>query len=134
LAAVDIANPQVPKEPFFAGTLQLGADGDYLLESGPQLIRKLWLRRLVTQKRDFFHLPEYGVGIRLKEPIPAANLGKLKTQIEEQLLREPEVKSVNVTVTMDTRGILTVQARGVLRKTGEEVQVGFKTDDRGLVL
>lgn len=134
MAAVDIANPQVPKEPFFAGTLQLGADGDYLLESGTQLIRKLWLRRLVTQKGDFFHLPDYGVGIRVKEPIPVANLGRLKTQIEEQLAREPEVESVTATVSMDSRGILTVQARGALRKTGEAVQVGFKSDDRGLVL
>lgn len=130
----DIANPQNPSQQWFAGTLQLTGSGDYKLESGPTLLRKLILRRLVTTPGDFFHLPAYGVGIRVKEPIPASNLGKLKSKIEQQVLQEPEVKTATASVTLDTNGVLTVKVRAVDAQTGKAIDIGFKSTDAGLVL
>jgi hypothetical protein len=133
-AVRDLANPQVPSQEWFAGTLQLTAAGDYQLESGKQLVRKLILRRLISTPGDFFHLPSYGIGFRVKQPIPAANLGALKTRIEKQLLQEPELEQVNVALTLASNGVLTVTVRAILQKTGEALQIGFKSSDQGLVL
>ena len=130
----DIANPQVPSDNWFAGTLQLNAAGDYKLESGKQLVRKLILRRLISTPGDFFHMPGYGLGIQLKEPIPPSQLGALKTQIEQQARQEPEVEAARASVTLASNGVLTVKVRVTLRPTHESVDIGFKASDQGLVL
>lgn len=129
----DIANPQIPQDAFTAGTLQLDAAGDYRLESGPQLVKKLILRRLMSTPRDFFHLPDYGIGIRLKEPIPSSDLGRLKTSIEQQVLREPEVEAVNASIILAVNGVLTVTVRAKLRNTGENIEVGYIAGQQGVV-
>lgn len=125
VATRDIANPQFPASPYEAGTLQLGADGDYQLEVGAPLVRKLILRRLMSTPRDFFHLPDYGIGFRVKEPIPVSDLGRLKTTIEQQVLREREVDSAAAQVTMASNGVLTVLVRAHMRSTGESIEVGY---------
>lgn len=125
VAVRDIANPQVAGTPFFAGTLLLGGDGDYVVESGPPLLRKLILRRLMSTPGDFFHLPDYGLGLRQKEPIPTTDLGRLKTTIEQQILREPELVNVVASISLATNGVLTVQVQAQERSTGEKVAVGY---------
>lgn len=126
-ASRDLANPQVPAPSGSpAGTLQVTAAGDYALVTGAALVEKLLLRRLTSAPGDFFHLPAYGLGLRVKEPVPAASLPRLKASIEQQALREPEVESASATLTQDpARGLLTVEVRARLRKTGETARVGF---------
>jgi len=130
----DLANPQFPSDNWFAGTLQLNAAGDYRLESGKELVRKLILRRLITTPGDFFHMPFYGIGLKVKEPVPLANLGSLKTKIEQQCLEEREIEQVKATVTMASNGTLTVIIRATLKPTGETLEIGFKSNSQGLVL
>jgi hypothetical protein len=130
----DIANPQLPQVNWAAGTLQLDAAGDYKLETGAQLLRKLILRRLFSFPGDFFHLPSYGIGIRVKEPVPPSKLASLKTQIEQQCLQEREVAQVSAAVTLASNGVLTVTVRAKMRPTGETLEIGFKAKDGGLVL
>lgn len=131
----DIANPQVPRGEWFAGTLQIGANGDYVLDSGAALVRKLILRRLMTTPGDFFHLPSYGVGIRTKEPIPAANLGKLKTAVEQQCAQETEIENIAAYLSLSpANGILTIKVKATLKKTGEAIEIGFKSNSSGVVL
>jgi hypothetical protein len=130
----DIANPQAQSSEWFGGTLQLTAAGDYKLESGAAMVRKLIFRRLMSAPGDFFHLPSYGIGLRVKEPIPAANLGNLKTKIEQQVMREPELESVRVSLSLDSSGVLTVGVNGRLRTTGEPLGMSFKANDQGVVL
>jgi len=130
LASRDIANPHGPteEEGFFAGTLQLDGAGDYRLETGAALVKKLILRRLISRPRDFFHLPQYGIGLRVKEPIPAADLGRLKTDIEAQCRMEPEVSDVRATLTQDAaRNFLVVRIKATLKKTGESIEIGLKS-------
>ncbi len=131
----DLANPQVPRGEWFAGTLQLSASGDYVLDSGAALVRKLILRRLMTTPGDFFHLPNYGVGIRTKEPLPAANLGKLKTAIEQQCAQETEIENIAAYLSLSpANGILTIKVKATLKKTGEAVEIGFRSNSSGVVL
>jgi hypothetical protein len=93
----DYANAPTPFNPL-GGTLQITAAGDYATIGGKELLRKLIVRRLITSPGEFFHLPEYGVGLRVKEPLPAADLTKLRAEIERQILLEPDVVSVRVSL------------------------------------
>jgi hypothetical protein len=123
--ARDISNPQTPAESLgvLGGTLVLTSGGDYETVTGSDLVRKLLVRRLLTSPGDFFHLPEYGIGFRLKEPIAAANLVSLKAEIEQQARREPEVEEALASVTLDANGILTVMLRARLKSSGQQIDV-----------
>lgn len=135
VASRDYANLQVPSTVFQAGTLQVNGAGDYELESGAPLVKKLLLRRLMAKAGDFFHLPTYGLGLREKEPVPAADLGRLKASIEAQALKEPEVQAAAATLVLEAAaGILRVSVRAQLRKSGEQVEVGLALGAGGLVL
>ena len=103
------------------GTLLVDKAGDYESVSGAALVKKLILRRLMSRPGDFFHLPKYGIGLRDKEPVTGGNLGKLKTEIERQVLLEPEVGVAAVSLALATNGTLTVQVKATLRTTGQVV-------------
>ena len=104
-------------------TLRIGSGGDYVSQSGEALIRKLVLRRLISKPGDFFHLPNYGVGLRVKEPIPTVDLRKLAVQIEQQVTLEPEVAEsrANLSYAAGT-GSLVVSLKVRLKATGDVVQ------------
>jgi hypothetical protein len=131
----DIANPQIPQElsGVLGGTLVVGANGDYELSSGAALLRKLILRRIMTTPGEFFHLPDYGVGLRVKEPIPIADLVLLKAEIERQVLRETEIESARVDLTTQPGNILVIQVRAKMHTTGEQVRVDIAASDVSVV-
>jgi hypothetical protein len=117
----DYRNPPAPSGlNSLSGTLIIGTDGDYQLEDGQTLVRKLIYRRLTTIPGSFWHLPNYGAGIRVKEPVPATGLIKLRAEIERQVKLEPEVERVRVSLRQSANSlIITVRAR--LRPTGQQV-------------
>ena len=59
-----------------------------------------------------------------KEPVPA-NLVALAAEIERQIGQEPEVETARADLTEDASGILTVQVRITLKKTGQQVDVSY---------
>jgi hypothetical protein len=122
----DYANARVTAE---GSTLVVNAGGDYETVSGAELVKKLLLRRLTTKPGDFFHLPNYGLGLEEKEPLRISDIGKLKTAIEAQALEEPEVESVSAEVTMSSNGVLTCRVRARLRATGQDISVSYSPSD-----
>ena len=131
----DIANSQVPGFSVFAGTLQIGGDGDYKTVTGTELTRKLVIRRLITRPGDFFHLPNYGIGLRMKEPLPTSDLPKLKKAIEQQCLQEQEVQAAKATLTLDpANNTLIVRVQVQEKQSGQQIDIGFKVNDTGVVL
>lgn len=132
----DLSNAQVPSSmpSFSGGTLIINATGDYDNVSGKALVQKLVLRRLISRPGDFFHLPKYGIGLRDKEPIPAGNLGKLRAEIQRQILLEPEVADATVSLELASTGILTIKPRIRLRPTGEVVSFSLPLGPTGLAL
>ncbi len=108
-----------------SGTLVIKG-GDYTLVSGADLLKKLIIRRLTTTPGEFFHIPAYGVGIRVKQPLPAGDLIQLRARIEQQLLLEPDVQTVQATVTQSLN-VLTVRVRARLARTGQDVSVGISS-------
>lgn len=120
--STDLANPPAPRLDTLlsGGTLRVNSAGDYVTVTGAELVRKLVIRRLISVPGDFFHLPNYGVGIKEKEPVPVADLVQLKSRIEFQVKKEPEILDALASITLDPRGILTVQLRAKL-KSGEQI-------------
>lgn len=102
------------------GVLQVLPGGDYVLQSGSSLLRKLIYRRLTTTKGAFFHMPEYGEGIKVKEPINPANLPAMQADIERAISLEPEVEAARVQLILTT-AVLTVVVTAKLRKENAEV-------------
>jgi hypothetical protein len=118
IGLTDFANSPFPFNPP-GGTLEISAGGDYAMISGAKLVRKLIYRRLVTSPKEFFHLPNYGVGLRLKEPLPTNDLVKLTAEIERQVELEPEVESAAAVVEFTpSKNLLVVIVRAKL-KDGE---------------
>lgn len=101
---IDIANPYVRRDalqlPPVLGSYQITDKGDLGLDkSGEASLRKRLQRRMVSAATDFFHLVGYGAGVRPKELIRPSTLQRLQSVLRAQLLKEPEVTSVQVSVT-----------------------------------
>ena len=109
-----------------SGTLTITTGGDYASQSGAELIKKLVLRRLISKPGDFFHLPNYGLGLRVKEPIPNVDLRKLAVQIEEQVNLEPEVAESRASLSYAAgTGTLLVNLKVRLKSTGDVIQTNM---------
>lgn len=107
-----------------AGTLEIDSAGDYTTQFGADLVRKLILRRLIAKPGDFFHLPRYGLGLRVKEPLPASDLRKLAAAIEEQVNQEPEVQASKVNLSYSaSAAALNVFIQVRLRPNGQVAQI-----------
>jgi hypothetical protein len=108
--SVDILNAPVPTSDRIGGAFRI-VSGDYATQSGVDLYRKLVVRRLTTKPGAFFHLPDYGLGLSLKEPVPMGSAPRLKAEIERQVRLEPETLEVSATVIVAPAGIETVNLR-----------------------
>lgn len=91
------------------GVFEVESNGDYLEISGLEVLKKIILRKLTTIPASFFHLPNFGIGLRVKEPIPGNEIVKLKRDIELAVLEEPEVAQVGVQISFSNDGILIVK-------------------------
>lgn len=101
--------------------------GDYALVEGPALIQKLLLRRLTTTPGDFYHIPAYGVGLRVKQPIPGGDLVRFKAAIERELmLEQPGISSVSASISQ-RQNTLSVKVTAVMTRTGEQVTVALNS-------
>jgi hypothetical protein len=129
-AQTDIANPQTPKQVDaggipttpLGGTLVITEAGDYDSVSGAELVKKLIIRRVFTPLGGFFHLPDYGIGIAVKEPLPVASLPKLRAEIERQARLEPEVEDVAAPLSFQGN-VLTLSLSARIRPTGDRITI-----------
>lgn len=124
-AGRDLKNAPAPQVggSVIGGTLEV-AGGDYVLEGGVTLARKMVGRRLMVRPGELFHIPNFGVGIEVKQPLPGGSLAKLQARAERQIGLEPGMSNVSVTMVQD-QNTLTVEARATLAKTGQQVNVAL---------
>lgn len=135
LAIRDVANASITPlstllggdySEFASGTLVINSSGDYEPSSGEALIRKLIMRRLITQPGDFFHLPNYGAGLAVKATFSTANLRTLAKQIEMQVLQEPEIEKAKATLTYQAAtSSLIIQVQARMRSTGQQTALSL---------
>lgn len=116
---VDAANPPfVNGQP--NGSLRVRAGGDFANETGPALLKKLVLRFLQTSPGELDNLQDYGLGARIKEPVSTSDLVRLRTRIEQGLLRWiPGAVEAGARLEMGG-GVLNVQA-AVKTSAGETI-------------
>lgn len=122
----DLENPQADIETHPGGTLLVDSSNDYRNHSGIPFLKKLVMRRFSSLPGAYFHLAGYGLGIRTKEPLGLQDLVKLRTQMERQLLEEPEFASVRVPLSLSTDGILRGSVHAILSPSNTEVQIPFE--------
>lgn len=130
----DLANPQtllaaqsslpVPTVAIALGTFGVDDRGDYALDEGDVNLKKRILRRLMTRKNAFAHLPGYGVGVpdRIKTLGTAAALAALRADAEAQIMQEPDVQQVRVLILIPSNAPNLVRLRiAVKTKVGKPV-------------
>lgn len=130
---VDVRNPQVEKNEQ-NGALVVNTAGDYQLEEGVPLLRKLVLRRLVTAQGEFYHLSDqqYGLGIAPSQLYTTGDLVGLKTSIERQVMLEPEVAACRAQVDLFADNRLEVKLRVTLRRTGQQLTLSLPLQQSSL--
>lgn len=106
----DFANPQTtlaattslprPNAPSALGSFGVDDTGDYALDEGIVNLKKRIIRRLMTRKGAFAHLPNYGVGIpdAAKKLGQAVVLASLKADAEVQIAQEPDVLQSKIVI------------------------------------
>lgn len=113
---VDLANP-----PFVGGgaggSILVGAGGDYETETGRALLLKRVHRLLTTLPGELLGAPDYGIGLRVKEPLTVADVRELRLQIERALEAEPDVERAGARLRLADNA-LTVELR-VLMSVGQ---------------
>ena len=120
---LDLKNPQLPLNDQPGGTLNVPPGGDYDVHTGIDVLRKLVIRRLTTAPGSFFHMPDYGIGLRLKEPLVTPDLVRLRADIQQQLLKEPEFDAVQAAVALTPDGVLRITIKARLSKLNQEVVI-----------
>lgn len=121
------------KNPITLGNYVVDDSGDLAVEGGIESLRKRIFRRLTTTKGAFAFLPNYGIGLKLKELASAGELQSLKADIAQQVTREPEVQSVDVSLSLNPLGVLTVRLNVRLR-AGAPLEVSMTRLADGTVL
>ncbi len=88
------------------GTYRYDETGDLENESGIDYLRKRIIRRATTIQGTILHLPGYGAGKRLKTTISAGSIAQFRAELRAQVLEEPDVRAVTVSVLRPLPGIL----------------------------
>jgi len=124
---VDIHNPPTPESP--AGALSNKSGGDYQLESGEKMFRKVIVRAITWSKDACFHLAgqDFGEGeqLRLNENYSSADILKLKKRTLVQLGRVPEIRDPQVSITLDAQEVLTIYVSATIKATGATVSTAL---------
>lgn len=106
----DIANPQTfasndtsADQTWVLGTYHVDETGDYASDSGLPNLKKRIYRRLMTRKGAFAHMPDYGVGVadEGKRLNTATVQQRIIAEAERQILQEPDVDRVRVSILID---------------------------------
>lgn len=132
----DVANPQTfqalldplpnTSDPNLLGTIIPDDRGDYAFDEGNTNLKKRVLRRILSSKNRFAHLPGYGVGLaaEVKKLATAAKRSAIAAEAEKQIALEPDVQSVSVKIVGDGRapGLFRLRIR-VKSRTNDEQEI-----------
>lgn len=121
----DLANAPTPLAGLNGGALVVLSGGDYALQEGDSLLKKLIFRRLTTQPGAFYHLPNYGFGLSPKALVKPAQLPAIRRQMEDAIKLEPEVAAARVGLSLTSDGVMQVQIT-VQTTRQENLVFGFK--------
>ncbi|TAL42188.1 MAG: hypothetical protein EPN91_09025 [Salinibacterium sp.] len=108
----------------FAGTFVLDAKTDIDVQMGLDAVKKRVIRRLISTPGGFYHLRDYGVGLRNKEVYRTTQLSTLQTRVKQQVLQESEILDAKVQVSLVAQNTLVVSLTAKTQTgAGFEMQV-----------
>jgi phage baseplate assembly protein W len=128
---LDLRNDPNPNGQSMGGTLIVNTTGGYSTESGVELLRKLIIRRLITSRGGFYHLPNYGAGLAVKEPVRPADLARVRRQLADELAQEPDVVVSSLQLELRDDNTMFIIVNATLRATGEGDQITVPVSFRG---
>jgi hypothetical protein len=97
--------------------------GEIVLDDAAGSLKKRILRRITTETGGFVHLPGYGQPAYRAQVARAGEVQALAIQLQEQILREPDVRDASVTGSVEANsagGIVRLDIR-VQPKAAREV-------------
>ncbi len=118
---VDVANPPATGAWRFSG-------GDLAAEDPEAGLRKRVLRRLMTPKGAFRHLPLYGMAQGLKSVGSVAQCASLQADANAQIRQEPDVANAKARVSLSPLGVSEI-VLAIRSRRGASVVVGQKFQD-----
>ena len=129
---LDYFNPQAAAG-LINGGLEVGSNADYALEGGVSLMRKLIIRRILTAQAEFYHLADqpYGLGVEPKQIYTAADLIQFRRQLEKEVVKEAEIDSVKVRLTLKTSHELDIQVSARLKTIDQQITISLPIDLTG---
>lgn len=92
----------------FDGIFGFEPNNDLATQSGNAALKKRIIRRLLSSPGGFPHLPEYGVGLRLKEALKTTTVSDLRVRVRDQVLQEPEVDDATVNISRPGPDVIVV--------------------------
>lgn len=78
------------------GTWRHEPSGDIAIQDGEASLKKRVIRRILTTRGAFAHLPNYGIDPMVKSLARSGNIQALINDIAEQVRQEPDVSQVGV--------------------------------------
>lgn len=116
----------------FAGTWRLDGRRDVDVHAGNDALRKRIIRRMVTGKGRFKHLPTYGLGLQSKGLVTTTHMAQLRAETIRQLLEEEDIDKVDVQVYPFTNGV--VVAVMAKPKAGPGIDLSFEVPADGPIV
>lgn len=115
---------------FLLGTYVLDSRNDIDIHTGLESLKKRVVRRLLTVPGQFYHLPNYGAGLVVKQLFSAAELGRVQSEVLKQVLEEDDIIEASAAATSPAPGVLVVTVRGT-SKSGPGFELGIGVDADG---
>ena len=118
---------------FFEGRYILDPKADIDVHAGVEFLKKRVIRRLISNPGGFFHLPNYGVGLKVKQTFNAAEIGRIQNRITEQIRQEEDVEEMELSVASPASGVLVIRLK-VQTARGEGFSIGLEVPEDGQVV
>jgi len=127
----DVRNPITTSDVAIGGSW-LVVEGDYDVEQGEDLVRKLVLRRWITPRAAFKHMPNYGFGLldRVKQPYLVNSLSSMAADMQRQAKIEREVEDARVRLALDSANSVLVVDSAIRLRAGKTIKIPFRVDTR----
>jgi len=111
-------------DPSLLATFRIGDDGDYAIDTGAAAYEKRLLRRVLSKRNGFAHLPGFGGDVKasIKKLSRADELAQRAAELEAKIAKDPDTAKVRVAFTPRGRGLfaLNIIAR---TKQGSTVRI-----------
>lgn len=82
----------------FDGRFRVDSRGDVGSHAGIDALKKRIIRRMLSSPGSFYHLPDYGVGFRLKELLRTTDIETVRLRAKREVEREEEVERADVEI------------------------------------